>query len=256
MIRRVVNIIPTYNEKDNISVLLSQLDRLAAAHPKYLWSALVVDDTSPDGTAKLVRRFIPKHMTIKLLSGPKRGLGVAMVRGLKHALRTMSPDIIVTNEADLAYDTNLIPRLLQKIESGWDVVLSTRHGPGAGVTGWTLNRRLNHFIANTVFAGWVAGINQIKDHNGAFRAVRVKGVLDRINWDAFPAAGFGFFNYWSFILTTLTNRIYQLPITYNFRIRGESKVSFNAKYFKTYIHDVFEYISLCLKIRISHDRPY
>jgi dolichol-phosphate mannosyltransferase len=249
MLPHIVNIIPTYNEKENIPICLGQFDRIARENHKYLWSTLVIDDNSPDGTSLLVKKFKSKWMNVVLLSGKRQGLGIAMCRGLKFATSKMKADIIITNEADLAYDARLIPRLLKKFNAGWDVVLSTRHGKGAGVQGWTINRKLNHFIANKIFASWIAGINNIKDHNGAFRAVRVKGILDRIDWDSLSIKGFAFFNYWCFLLTTLTDKIYQLPITYKFRSRGESKVSFNPKYFKTYFRDVVEYIFLCFKIR-------
>jgi dolichol-phosphate mannosyltransferase len=225
------------------------LDRIAGKYPQYSWTTLIIDDNSPDHTGQLVTNFKPHRMKVKLLSGKKEGLGVAMRRGLDYTVRRLSPDIIITNEADLAYDFNLIPVAVSKINQGWDVVISSRHGSEGKIEGWTFNRKLNHFIANQIFAGWVAGVNQIEDHNGAFRAVRVKGILDQIDWNKAPIRGFAFFNYWTYLLTTLTPKIYQLPIIYRFRTRGESKVSFNPKYFGTYVRDVLEYILLCFKIR-------
>jgi len=249
MLLQVVNLIPTYNEKDTILLVLKGLDRIAAKYPKITWTTLIIDDNSPDQTGQLVKDYKPRRMKISLLSGQKQGLGVAMRRGLDYAVRILSPDIIITNEADLAYDFALIPKAVGIIQQGWDVVLSSRHGSQGRVEGWTLNRQLNHFIANQFFAGWIAGVNQIEDHNGAFRAVRVRGILDQINWNRISVRGFAFFNYWTYLLTTLTPKIYQLPIVYRFRTRGESKVSFNPKYFKTYARDVLEYIFLCFKIR-------
>lgn len=246
---KIVHIIPAYNERENILFVLRGLDQIAGKYPKYSWLTVIVDDNSPDGTGNLVNNFKAKKMQVRLLSGPKAGLGIAMRRGLDYAVRNLSPDIVITNEADLAYDFQYIPAAVNLIERGWDVVLSSRHGPDGGIEGWTANRRINHFIANRVFAGWIAGVNQIEDHNGAFRAVRVKGVLDRIDWVGFPAHGFAFFNYWTYVLTILSPKIYQLPVIYRFRTKGESKVSFNPKYFKTYAGDVLEYILLCFKIR-------
>lgn len=245
----IVNVIPTYNEKETIPMVLRGLDRIAGRYPQYSWTTLIVDDNSPDHTGQLISKFKPRRMKLRLLTGIKAGLGVAMRRGLDYAVRQLSPDIIITNEADLAYDFNLIPIAVGKIQQGWDVVLSSRHGSAGRVEGWTLNRKLNHYIANHFFAGWVAGVSQIEDHNGAFRAVRVRGILDQINWDKFPARGFAFFNYWTYILTTLTLKIWELPVVYRFRTKGESKVSFNPKYFQTYARDVLEYIALCFKIR-------
>lgn len=247
---KVVNIIPTYNEIENIRRLLVELDGLAARNRQYKWATLVVDDKSPDGTGKVVRGYVAKNMRVKLLEGNKNGLGVAMCRGISYALKEIGADIVVTNEADFAYDLQLIPKMLKKIEQGWDVVIGSRHVKNGGVEGWTLNRIINHYVANRIFATWLAGTTEVSDHNGAFRAVRVRGIMDKIDWDKMRVSGFGFFNYWCFLLTRLTRKIYELPIVYQFRTKGESKVSFNPKYFTTYLRDVLEYVWLCFRIRI------
>ena len=244
----IVNIIPTYNECANISNCLASLLKTGNTG-KYRYLILVVDDNSPDGTAKVVINLQKKHKNIYLLSGKKQGLGIAMIRGLKYAVNKLHADIVIPNEADLAYPAAKIPYMLKKIEDGYDVVVASRHVPGANTRGWTPQRKLNHWVANTLFATWVAGTHEVKDKNGAFRAIRVKGVLDQINLDELPSKGFGFFNYLIYKLTMVTDKFHEFPITYRFRTRGESKVSFNPKYFRTFIRDMAEYITLCLRIR-------
>jgi len=246
---KIVNLIPTYNEKENILTLLSQLDLLSKKHPQYSWTTVIIDDNSPDGTGLLIKNFHPKFMRLILITGPKLGLGIAMRRGLNYLLKELDSDVVITNEADFAYDLNLIPKAISKIKNGFDVVLSNRHGNKNSVQGWNLNRKFNHFVANTIFASWIAGVTKIIDHNGAFRAVKIKSIVDSTNWDQFPSRGFGFFNFWTYLLTTQTSKIYQMPITYHFRSKGESKVSLNPKYLFIYFHDVFEYILLCFRIR-------
>jgi dolichol-phosphate mannosyltransferase len=246
---RVVIIIPTYNEKENIKKLLTKLVLLTLRLKRYSFSILIVDDNSPDGTGEIVKQFKFKYKNIYLLIGQKHGLGKAMVRGYKYAIDKLKADVIISNEADFGFDFKHLPLILKKIEEGYDVVVASRH-VGIGKTeGWTLSRKLNHFIANTVFGRWVAGIREVYDKNGAFRAIRVKGVLDRIDLENFEARGFSFFFYSIYKLSQVTDRFYEFPAIYTFRTRGESKVSFNPKYLTTYLRDIFEYIKLAIKIR-------
>ena len=246
----VVNIVPTYNEKDNIQNCLTALQKVKNSR-KYNFLILVVDDNSPDGTGEVVAKLQKKHKNICLLRGKKQGLGIAMIRGFKYAMHKLHADIVIPNEADLAYPAAKIPYMLKKIEEGYDVIVASRHVPGGNTRGWTAKRKVNHWVANSLFATWVAGTSEVRDHNGAFRAIRVKGVLDQINFDKLPTRGFGFFNYYLYKLTTVTDKFYEFPVTYSFRTRGESKVSFNKKYFKIFLKDVFEYAYLCLLIRLE-----
>ncbi len=247
---RITVIIPTYNEKENIKEIIKKtFDAVKGKGDEY--TVLVVDDNSPDGTGPLIKGLEAKFGRLKLLSGKKEGVGKAMIRGYLYTLRNLKPDIVVSTEADFAYDPKYIPDATGKIKEGFDVVVGSRH-VGIGKTeGWTLSRKLNHWVANKFFATWIAGVGEVHDHNGAFRAIRVKGVLDKVDFKKIKISGFGFFSYFLFKLTQSTDKFYELPITYRFRTKGESKVSFNPKYFMTYLHDVLEYIFLSFKIRLE-----
>lgn len=246
---RVVCIIPTYNERENIGRMLDLMLEIILKEKKDKYAILVVDDNSPDGTGEIVRQY--ESNKIILLSGKKRGLGYAMIRGYKYAIEKLKADVVVSNEADFAFDPRKIPFMVDKIKEGNDVIIGSRHVGGGKTKGWTLNRKLNHWIANKLFATWVAGVNRVYDHNGAFRAIRVKGVLDKINLNKLKVKGFGFFSYFLFKLTLVTDKFYEFPIVYSFRARGESKISFNPKYFRTYMRDVSEYIKLSFQIRVE-----
>lgn len=242
-------IVPTYNEKENIERVIDSLTKIARKIKNHRLMILVVDDSSPDGTAEIVKRLKSKNKNLFLSSGPKKGLGKAMIRGIAYAKDKLKADIVVSTEADFAYDSEIIPPAIMKIDEGFDLVVASRHVPGGSSRGWTASRKFHHFIANTLCATWLAGERKVKDHNGAFRAVRVKGVLDKLKLSSIPARGFAFFNYSLFKLIGLTDKIYEFPVTYHFRTRGESKVSFNPKYIKTYLKDVWEYVYLCFLIR-------
>ncbi len=244
----VVHIIPTYNEKENIELFLTALLKIKHQDKRRRHLILVVDDKSPDGTGQLVRQFALKHQFVYLLSGAKQGLGKAMARGLRYAIFKLKADVVIPNEADFAFDPKYILPALKKIDQGYDVVVGSRHVGDGRTEGWTTNRKINHWIANTLFATWVAGVRQVSDHNGAFRAVRVKRVLDKLSFNNYPT-GFGFFCYWLFKLTRVTDKFYELPVVYKFRTKGESKISFNPKYLGNYLRDVIEYIGLSFQIR-------
>lgn len=245
----VVNLIPTYNEKENILAMLQALERIRRQMRRYRLVTLVVDDRSPDGTAEVVKRYQARHRSVFLLLGDKTGLGEAMIRGLKYAMHRLHADFVIPNEADFAFDPKHIPLMLKKMERGYDVVVASRHVGDGRTEGWTRARRLNHWIANQLFATWIAGTTEVYDHNGAFKAIRVKGVLNKIDLEVFPTVGFGFFNYLIFRLSRVTTKFCEFPVTYRFRTSGESKISFNPKYLKTYIRDVVEYIRLACLIR-------
>ena len=250
---KVTILIPTYNEKENITKLLKELRSQTSKLKTQKFKILIVDDNSPDGTGDIVEqfKFKSKFKNIYLLSHKKEGLGKAMIRGYKYALKHLKPDIIVTNEADFGFDFKLLPKMLAKISEGHDVVVASRHVGDGRTDGWTRNRKLNHLVANTLFAGFIAGVNEVHDKNGAMRAIRVKGVLDKIKFSKFPTRGFSFFFYQVHALSRVTDKFAEIPAIFTFRKEGESKISFNPKYFSVYLKDVAEYITLAFKIRLE-----
>lgn len=251
---KVVILIPTYNERENIEKLLKELIVLCKKVKSYKFEMLIVDDNSPDGTGEIIKSFVKRNRNINILSGKKEGLGKAIIKGYKYALKNLKPDIVVTNEADFGFNFSLLPKMLEKIKQGSDVVVASRHVGRGRTSGWTFSRKLNHFIANKIFADFVAGIHEVYDKNGAMRAIRVKKVLDKVNFNKFPTKGFSFFCYQIYALSKLTNKFAEVPAVFTFRKRGESKVSFNPKYLLIYMSDTFEYISLSFKIRLERLR--
>jgi dolichol-phosphate mannosyltransferase len=244
----IVYIIPTYNERENILDMLETVNAVLnkiASYKKYI---LVVDDNSPDKTAELVRQFQKKHPMVKLLSGRKEGLGAAMIRGYKFAMKKLHADIVVSNEADFSYSPSYTPLMIKKIEKGIDVVVGSRKI--SSVKRWPFSRRIVHWVANTFFAAWIAGVGQVQDHNSLFKAIGVKGVLDQLDFQSFPK-GFSFFNYLIFRLSKVTPRIYEITTPFRPRTRGESKVSFKPKYIKSALRDATEYIHNCFRIRLE-----
>lgn len=248
----VINLVPTYNEAENIPLMLAALDDVAKKHPQFRFTNLIVDDSSPDGTGDLVTAYAKTHPQTILLTGKKQGLGKALIRGYQYAINELKADIVVTNDADFLFDPYDAPKLIQKIVEGYDVAIGSRHSSqGIKVVGWPMGRYVTHWVANNFFASIVAGNHEVHDHNGDFRAIRVKNVLDRVEWDKLPTRGYGFLNYMIYELSKTGARFTEVPVVLKWRERGESKVSFNPKYIRTFMRDTLEYIVLCFKIRLD-----
>ncbi len=242
----VTNLIPTYNEKENIDKLINKLLDLGKKNKRYEFQILIVDDNSPDGTSEIVKKYKKKYKNIFLLSHKREGLGKAMIRGTNYCIQKLHSDVIISNEADFSFDLNKILYMLKKIDEGHDVVIASRHVNGAKIYNWPKIRKFNHFVSNHIFARLVAG-SRFYDNNGAMRAIRVKDVMDKINLDKFRLKGYSFFNYSLFKLSIVTSKIYEFPAIYHHRKKGQSKIG--VKYLKTYYEDTKEYIQLCFKIR-------
>ena len=242
--------------------MLESLAQIAKDNPRYNFSTLVVDDNSPDGTGELVTDYLNTHSNIYLLQGKKKGLGEALIRGYLFSMKVLKADIVVSNDADFQFDPLDIPLLLKKIDEGSDVVVASRHARGGGVEGWPTGRRVTHFIANNIFATNIAGLRQVTDHQGDFRAVRVAGILDRLDFEKIKSKsiGYGFLNFMIFALSQTGATFTEVPIKFHWRELGETKVSFTPKYFKTFFRDTLEYIYLCVYIRylnlIGHNRGF
>lgn len=245
---KIVYIIPTYNEVENIERMITKVGDVLDSLSKYTTNILVVDDKSPDGTGKVVKNLQKNNPDIILLSGFKKGLGKAMSRGIEYAINKLRADIVITNEADFSYSPSLVPTMINKIENGADAVFGSRKL--GSVDKWSLSRKAMHFFANTFFAKYVAGIDEIEDHNSAFRAIRVRGILDKIRFTNFPK-GYAFFNYLTFKISLITSKFVEIKTNFHPRKVGESKVSFRFGNFKHLIDEVLEYIFTCIRIRIE-----
>lgn len=246
MKKKVSYIIPTYNEAENIAPMIKVVDSIFKKLKKYEYKILVVDDNSPDGTGKIVRQIAKNNKNIILLPGQKKGLGAAMIRGLKHSLKIKS-DFTISNEADFSYSPREIPRILKKLDSGWDVVACSRII--SGHSKWSLGRQTIHFIANNVFAEIVAGVTEVEDHNSAYKAIN-NTILGKLDFNDFPK-GFSFFNYFIYQTTLHTNKICEIKTKFTPRTKGQSKIGLNSKYIKYFLKDSLEYVASCARIRLQ-----
>jgi dolichol-phosphate mannosyltransferase len=216
---RTLVIIPTYLEAENIGDVLH---KVRAAAPQV--DVLVVDDNSPDGTADLAKTTSEEVGQVEVLIRPEKGgLGGAYRAGFRHAFEH-GYQVIVQMDADLSHDPAVLPDLLGQVDGGADVAIGSRYVKGGRIPHWPLLRRLLSRVGN-FYASTVLGLG-INDATAGFRAYRVE-ILEAIETQATKATGYGFQLELAYRAHRLGATIVEIPITFNDRIRGVSKMSWH-----------------------------
>jgi dolichol-phosphate mannosyltransferase len=212
---KVLVIIPTYNERENLPEIVPLVLRQDV-------QLLVVDDASPDGTGAIAERLALEHpgrMSVLHRTG-RRGLGRSYVDGFRRALG-MGVDVAVQMDADLSHDPKYLPEVLAASER-FDITIGSRYVNGISVVNWPLKR----LILSTMGNNYVRAVTGMptRDCTGGFRAWRRKAIealpLDRILSDGY-----------SFQVETLYEAVRagctvgEVPIVFVERREGESKLS-------------------------------
>ncbi len=210
-------ILPTYNEAENI---VEVLDLVRSAVPEA--DVLVVDDGSPDGTGHLAEEWNARHGGVQVLSrSGKQGLGSAYRAGFRHGLEN-GYGVLVEMDSDLQHDPAMLPALIHAVDDGADLAIGSRYVPGGEVPGWKFSRRFISQGGNR-YASILLGI-KVRDATAGFRAYSAS-MLSSIDLDSITADGYGFQIEMAYCVTRQHGRIVEVPITFNDRIRGTSKMS-------------------------------
>ena len=157
-------ILPTYREAENIANLIDEIENLPIET-----SILVIDDSSPDRTAEVVKKLQKKYGNILLCVRPtKSGLGTAITEGFKIFLSLkFPPRFIMTMDADYSHNPKAMPRLLSNMQSGCGIVIGSRYCRGGKITGWPFTRKIISRTANGV-AKFLMGL-KLRDCTSGFR---------------------------------------------------------------------------------------
>jgi len=131
--KRAIVILPTYNESANIQSLVESIFNNASSVQGWEISVLVVDSTSPDGTADTVRTIQKNNPNVYLLVTSKNGLGKAYLDGFDYAIRKLQADVVFEMDADLSHDPKDMGNFLRAIEKGADMVIGTRYSKGGSI---------------------------------------------------------------------------------------------------------------------------
>ncbi len=247
---RIVHLLSTYNEKENIRPMVVYLEKLAKKLPQHEFINLVVDSHSPDGTGDLVKKMAKTRKNLFLLLTP-RGLGISLIKGYQYAVKKLKAEVVIPNDADFQWHPKYIPQMLKKIEEGYDVVVPSRHVPG-GEDNFDWFRKLTHFVSNTLINHYWAGIREVKDLAGNFKAIRVKGVLEKVNFSRLNVKGFVIQPTMIYELSKTGAKFCEIPAIYGERRAGETKVGFNLQFIK----DVIETVINATKIRIERSAQF
>jgi len=219
---KVVIILPTFNERENIKPIINALqDQFSRI--QHDMQILVVDDSSPDGTANVVRDLQGRHENLYLLVGMKSGLGTAYIRGMQHAMSVLQADLVFEMDADFSHKPEDVVRLLAEIEAGADFVIGSRYVKGGSIPAeWSLLRRLNSRCGN-IAARYIAGISKVMDCTAGFRAIRVS-LLRRIEFDDLRVQGYAFQIALLHAAAKAGADIKEVPVDFIDRKYGESKL--------------------------------
>lgn len=217
MPERAIVIVPTYNERDNITrlipIVLEKDPRL---------EVLVVDDASPDCTGQIVESIADSNPRVHVIHRPgKMGLGTAYLAGFKWGLE-QGYDYLFEMDADFSHDPNHLPQFLEAIKDA-DLVLGSRYREGrVTVVNWPMTRLILSFFAN-MYARIVTGL-PLEDSTGGFKCFR-RSVLEAIDLNAVRSNGYAFQIEMSFRVWKKGFRIVEIPIVFVDRTEGESKMS-------------------------------
>ena len=217
MAERALVIVPTYNERENITRLLESVLRQDGR-----LEVVVVDDGSPDGTGEIVDGIISGEPRVHVLKRPRKmGLGTAYIAGFRWALER-DFELIFEMDADFSHDPAHRPQFLRAVEDA-DLVLGSRYRNGkVTVVNWPIQRLLLSYFAN-VYARVVTGL-PLWDATGGFKCFR-RRVLEAIDLTQVRSNGYAFQIEMSFRAWKKGFRIAEIPIVFVDRTEGESKMS-------------------------------
>ena len=217
---RVLVIIPTYNEIENIESIIS-----AVLGQNQQINMLIVDDGSPDGTGARVKELQAQHgarLHIIERSG-KQGLGTAYIRGFKYALE-QGYDLIMEMDADFSHDPNDVPRLIEACQQSPDtgMVVGSRYVKGGGFKNWSKYRLMLSFGAS-LYTRMITGM-PVKDPTAGF-VIYKNEVLTKMDLDKIEFVGYAFQIEMKYYCHRLGYKIVEIPITFVDRELGTSKMN-------------------------------
>jgi len=209
-------VIPTYNERENVTRLIPEI----LAQDDDL-DVLVVDDSSPDGTAAAVEDLAATNRRVHLLKRPGRqGIGPAYKAGFERAL-AMGAQLIVQMDADFSHPPGALPEMFQGAEEA-DIVLGSRYLHGITVVNWPIERLLLSYFGNM----YVRALTRlpVRDTTGGFKCWR-RSALEAVDVSKVKSNGYAFQIEMTYRLWRKGLRIREIPIIFMDRTVGDSKMS-------------------------------
>ena len=226
-------VIPTYNEKETLPSLIEKL--FGEIRPLVdEMHVIIIDDSSPDGTADIARNLGEKFQKVSVIQRPtKMGLGAAYKDGFNHVLQKLDSDLIVQMDADHSHNPPEIANMIEKIID-YDFIIASRHVPGSSVIGWGTGRQITHSLAGAVAK--ISAKLDVEDSTSGFRMFK-RNTLQQIEFDSIESDGFAFQIEVLYQLKQKGLRGLEVPTTFVNRVEGKSKMGGS---------EVIQFIKMCL----------
>jgi dolichol-phosphate mannosyltransferase len=232
--------LPTYNEAENVKIVIPRTFEQAIRIPTHDLHVVVIDDNSPDGTAAVVREFMAEFPNLHLLTGEKKGLGEAYKRGIAYALKDLHADLIFEMDADLQHDPSLLPDFAKLANDGFSLVIGSRFISGGSTPRFPWQRKMISLLG-TRLVRLFGGLDDLTDCTSGFRCIRA----DLFTTFALADLASHGYSFQSALLCELIRngaRVIEVPIVFHERKQGESKLSFR---------DQVEFISNLFRLRFK-----
>jgi dolichol-phosphate mannosyltransferase len=224
MSKTISIIIPTYNERNNVTPLIKRIDHALA---NYEYEVVFVDDNSGDGTAEVAEALSSKYPVKVIVRQHERGLASAIVDGL----RQVSGQIVGVMDADLQHPPEVMPDLLREIDSGADIVIASRYVEGGACQGWGLTRRIISKGAVFLAHLFLPSTRQVRDPMSGFFVLNRQVVA---NADLKPT---GYKILLEILMEGQFQNLAEVPYTFITRSSGESKL--NARQQLDYLKHIY-----------------
>lgn len=233
---KVVVVLPTYNERENIKSLLDSIIWEFKKIKYTSFSIAVVDDNSPDGTGELITSYSKNHPEVYLITARKQGLGKALLRGMSFAVDQLDAELIVQMDGDLSHDPQALSHFIKSIENGSDFVVGSRYIPGGSIpSNWGIHRKIFSIIGNAIVR-FGLGYSYIHDWTGGYRAYKREYVELFRNYLG-KYSGYVFQIAFLYCAVKRNAHVSEVPIRFTDRRFGHSKIAPSE-----YIRDVILYV--------------
>ncbi len=242
---RACVVLPTYNEADNVRVLVPQIFDEAKRIPSHELHVLVVDDESPDNTAEVVRTLMDRFPRLHLVTGRKQGLGEAYKRGMAKAIEELDPDLVLQMDADLQHPPALLPLFVSLATYGFSLVIGSRFAPGGATPEFSARRRLMSLLGNWLIR-FLGGLPRLHDCTSGFRCIRAE-ILKRCDLSFLATRGYSFQSSLLFELLRNGARPIEVPMVFRPRAHGSSKLS---------LRDQVEFLANVARLRFRRSEEF
>ncbi|MDP2750638.1 MAG: glycosyltransferase [Nanoarchaeota archaeon] len=236
-------VLPTYNEKENLEILIPHIEKIIKRE-NYCGEIIVVDDNSPDGTADIAKNFNKKYKNIKVISRMKKeGIGAALREGYNNATN----DYILSMDSDLSFNPEEIVRFVDGMNSGIDLIVGNRHHLGGIYEKKQASTKIKGFVSKfgNVLVRIISGLN-IHDFSANFRCIRKK------TWQSIKTHEKTNALLLEMIIKSKNKgfKVNEIPVTFKERKFGKSKLNLTKeapKFFLKLISFVIKYRLFKLK---------